>query len=55
MAAPSQDSKPSVVVVGGGIIGLTTAYELSKHFSVHVVEKRDKPGCFLSEWWGSEC
>ena len=42
MAAPSQDSKPSVVVVGSGIIGLTTAYELSKHFCVHVVEKRDK-------------
>ena len=33
-------TEESIVVVGGGIIGLTTAYELSKTYKVHVVEKR---------------
>ncbi|XP_023342454.1 uncharacterized protein LOC111712147 isoform X2 [Eurytemora carolleeae] len=31
--------KKHVVIIGGGIIGLTTAYELSKHFKVTLVEK----------------
>ena len=30
-----------VVVVGGGIIGLTTAYQLSSHYRVTVVEGRE--------------
>ena len=35
--------KSTIVILGAGIIGLTTAYELSKvgHFNVHVVEKRN--------------
>ena len=40
MSSESEPKREEVVVVGGGIIGLTTAYELSKHCSVHVVEKR---------------
>ena len=32
--------KETVVIIGGGIIGLTTAYELIKKFNVHLVEKR---------------
>ena len=37
-----ETKKKSIVVIGAGIIGLTTAYELSKvrNFNVHVVEKR---------------
>ena len=35
--------KSTIVILGAGIIGLTTAYELSKvgHFNVHVIEKRN--------------
>jgi len=40
MDAPEEYVKDKVVIVGAGIIGLATAYELSKEFSVHVVEKR---------------
>ena len=36
----SENRKETVVIIGGGIIGLTTAYELSKKFDVHLVEKR---------------
>jgi glycine/D-amino acid oxidase-like deaminating enzyme len=31
----SENRKETVVIIGGGIIGLTTAYELSKKFDVH--------------------
>ena len=36
----SENRKETAVIIGGGIIGLTTAYELSKKFDVHLVEKR---------------
>ena len=36
----SENRKETVVIIGGGIIGLTTAYELIKKFNVHLVEKR---------------
>ena len=36
----SENRKETVVIIGGGITGLTTAYELSKKFDVHLVEKR---------------
>ena len=28
-------------ILGGGIIGLTSAYELSKHFNVTLIEKEE--------------
>ena len=42
MASKEDKTKKTIVVIGAGIIGLTTAYELSKvrHFNVHLVEKR---------------
>ena len=36
----SENRKETVIIIGGGIIGLTTAYELIKKFNVHLVEKR---------------
>merc|ERR1719397_2481699 len=33
------ERREKVVVIGGGIIGLTTAWELSKHYVVHLVER----------------
>ncbi len=40
-------SKPRIIILGGGISGLTLAYDLGKHsdrFEVHLIEKSDRLG-----------
>ena len=41
MSVEEKKEKLEVVIIGCGIIGLTTAYELSKKFNVHLVEKKN--------------
>merc|ERR1711871_876405 len=48
--APLPQQKERVVIVGAGVIGLTTAYCLSratKRYDIHIVDHREKPaaGC----------